>query len=89
MEILLNAGGSTGYMRNIRDDRSTGITINRMSRGIHVSLATMEYVWEKEVDHSVAPLGIIYNFREIETVLLNVVIILFKQFSFHKLLNVI
>ena len=64
VEVLVSAGGSTAHMYNMRDDRSTGLTINKMETGIFVSLATLHYVWEKNIPYSLFPLGYItFNFH--------------------------
>ena len=57
VEVLVSAGGSTAHMYNTRDDRSTGLTINKMETGIFVSLATLQFVWERNIPYSVFPLG--------------------------------
>ena len=59
MDVLLNAGGSSGHMVNVMDDRSTGLTINRMELGIFVSLATLQYAWELNVPYYLVPLGML------------------------------
>lgn len=57
VEVLFSAGGSSAHMRNEKNDRSTGLTINRMKDCYFISVADLKNVWEIAAPISVAPLG--------------------------------